>query len=101
MREAFAFLAPQPTMKSEHGLASAVVTERGDIAVVVSDEPPIYKDRMAYPVPFRFTVRAPGIGDAKIESDTDYSVTTREKDRLVIRAAMDRDTAYFFRFGGR
>ena len=100
MREAFAFLAPRPTVKSEHGLASAVVTEKGDIAVVVSDEPPIYKDRTAYPVPFRFTVRALGIGDAKIESDTDYSVVTRERDRLVIRAAMDRDTAYFFRFGG-
>ena len=98
MREAMAFLAPMPAVRSEHGLVSAAETVNGDIAVIVSDEPPIYKDRTAYPVPFRFAVSAPGIGSAPIEADTDYSVVERSDDRVVIRARMARDTAYFFRF---
>ncbi|MDD4016803.1 MAG: hypothetical protein PHV28_02555 [Kiritimatiellae bacterium] len=98
MREAFVYLAPKPTVKSEYGLVSAAFTAADDVAVVVSDEPPIYKDRTVYPVPMRFTVSAPGIDDAAIECDTDYTIVSRERERVTIRVRMDRDSAYFFKF---
>ena len=98
MREAFVYLAPKPAVKSEHGLVSAAFTVASDVAVVVSDEPSIYKDRTVYPVLMRFTVSAPGIDDAAIESDTDYTVVSRERERVTIRVRMDRDSACFFKF---
>jgi len=98
MGEALTYLAPTPEVKSEHGLVSSARTEKGDIVVVVSDEPPIYKDRTTYPVPFRFTVRSPGIGAYGLKADTEFSVVRRERDCVTVRAAMARDTAYFFKF---
>lgn len=98
MREAYAFLAPDPAVKSEHGLVSSAFNDRGDLVVVVSDEPPIYKDRRTCPVPMRFVVQAPGIGEADIHADAPYAVVSRAKDMIVIRVKMDRDSAYFFRF---
>ena len=98
MREAYAFLAPGPAVKSDHGLVSSAFNERGDLVVVVSDEPPIYKDRTVYPVPMRFVVQAPRIGEAEIEADAPYTVVSRDRDRVVVRVRMDRDSAYFFRF---
>ena len=98
MREAYAFLAPGPAVKSDHGLVSSAFNERGDLVVVVSDEPPIYKDRTVYPVPMRFAVQAPRIGEAEIEADAPYTVVSRDRDRVVVRVRMDRDSAYFFKF---
>ncbi|MBQ3344592.1 MAG: hypothetical protein IJG84_22065 [Kiritimatiellae bacterium] len=98
MREAYAFLAPDPAVKSDHGLVSSAFNERGDLVVVVSDEPPIYKDREVYPVPMRFVVQAPRIGEAEIKADAPYSVVSRGRDRVVVRVRMDRDSAYFFKF---
>ena len=104
MTDAYAFLSEKPSVKSEHGLVSSARTASGDLIVVVSDEPKTYKDRTVYPVPMRFTVRVPGVGDSVVEADTDYSVVTKTRDEITLRLRMERDNAYFFRFqmkGGR
>ncbi len=98
MREAFAFLAPAPAVKTEHGLVFAATTANGDVAVVLSDEPPFYKDRTRYPMPLRLTLRLPGIDKAKIDADADFSVVSRGPDSLVVRTALERDAASFFTF---
>lgn len=95
---AFSVLAPEPAVKSDYGLVSAARTAAGDVVVVVSDEPPIYKDRAHYPVPLRLTLRDPGIGTREIEADADYEVAFRERDCVTIRTALMRDNASFFRF---
>ena len=98
MSEALAYLAPQPSVKAERGLAMSAWTENGDLAVILSEESPIYNDLEKYPVPFRFTVRAKGIGRAEISADAPYAVVRREDDCLVLRTETAKDTALFFRF---
>ena len=98
LKDAFAFLAEKPTVKSEHGLVSSALTAADDVIVIVSDEPPIYKDRAGYPVSVRFTLRFKGIGRRKVESDTAYSVVEKSADEVMIRVRIERDSACFFRF---
>lgn len=98
MREAFAFLAPAPAVKAEHGLVFAAATASGDVAVVLSDEPPFYKDRTRYPMPLRLALRLPGIDQAEIEADAGFTVVSRGPDELVLRTALERDAASFFTF---
>ena len=96
-RKAFAFLAPQPAVSTERGTICSAYTERGDLVVTIEDESPIYKDSTVYPVTFRFTVSAPGIGHRKIDGDADFAVVLRSDDRIVVRTTCQKDTAQFFR----
>lgn len=98
MKTAFAALAPAPAVSSERGEISAVVTEKGDYVAVINESTPLYGNTAEYPVSFRFTVSAPGIGEREVSADTKFSVVTRERDRLVIRAETMNDTAGFFTF---
>ena len=100
LKDALAFLGEKPTVKSEHGLVSSALTTANDVVVILSDEPPIYKDRTGYPVPLRFTVRFEGIGLRTVESDTAYSFVEKSADEVTIRVRMARDSACFFRFRG-
>lgn len=98
MRETFAFLSPAPSVKTERGNAIASYTEKGELVVVLSDDSPNYNDPDVYPVSFRFTVSAKGVGSAEIASDRDYTVVERAPDRLVLRTSTEKDSAYFFKF---
>ena len=96
-RKAFAFLVPQPAVSTEYGTICAAYTERGDLVVTVEDDSPIYKDPTVYPVTFRFTGSAPGIGMRKVEGDADFAVVSRTDDRIVVRTKCQKDAALFFR----
>jgi len=98
VKEAFAYLAPAPAVKSERGLASAAWTEKGELAVILSDESPIYNDGTVYPAAFRFSVRLPDVEKAEIESDAPYAVVSRKAGEIVLRTETDKDTALFFTF---
>lgn len=98
MKSAFAYLSPAPEVKTEHGNVLAARTEHGDVVAVLSEASPLYRDVTEYPVSFRFTVSAPGIGLAKIDADAPYSVVSREHGQMTIRTSTDKDTALFFRF---
>ena len=99
MGKAFAFLAPEPAVKAEHGIVFATTAANGDISVVLSDEPPFYKDRTRYPMPLRLTLRLPGIERAEIKADAAFSVVSRAPGLLVLRTSLERDSASFFTFG--
>ena len=57
-----------------------------DIVVILSEDSPIYGDTTSYPASFRFTVREPGIGKMKIESDAEYTVIRIERMTLLCYA---------------
>jgi len=97
-RAAFAFLAPSASVHSARGEISAVQTEQGGFAVAINENSPQFGDPEKYPVSFRFTVSAPGIGAMKIGADAPYSVVSREAGRLVIRTETEKDSAIFFTF---
>jgi len=99
-RDVFAFLAPVPSVKAERGNASAAFTENGDLAVVLAEESPIYNDTETYPLSFRFTVRATGVGAAAIEADAPYAVVSRSPDEITLRTSTEKDTAHLFVFKG-
>ena len=65
--------------------------------MTVEDDSPIYKDPTVYPVTFRFTVSAPGIGMRNVEGDADFAVVSRTDDRIVVRTKCQKDAALFFR----
>ncbi len=96
MREVFAFLAPEPAVHAERGMVFAATIAKGDLAVVLSNEPPFYKDPTHYPMPLRLVLRLPGIERAEIEADAAYSVVSRVPGRLVLRTSLERDSASFF-----
>jgi hypothetical protein len=98
MRDAFAYLVPCPAVRTGHGDIMAARTENGDIVAILSEASPLYRDVAEYPVTFRFTVSASGIGDMKIDADAPYSVVEREADRLTVRTTTEKDTALFFRW---
>jgi len=98
MRAAFAFVAPKPAVKSERGEVSAVVTERGDIAVAVNESTPLYFDTTRYPVAYRLTVSAPGIGRMKVDADAPFRVISSTEDSVTIRTETEADTAHLFVF---
>ena len=91
-------LCGQPAVSAERGAIFAARTEKRDIVVILSEDSPIYGDITPYPVSFRFSVREPGIGKMKIESDAGYSVVRREDDLVVLRTKTAKDDALFFRF---
>jgi len=80
--------------------ASAAFTENGDLAVVLAEESPIYNDTETYPLSFRFTVRATGVGAAAIEADAPYTVVSRSPDAVTLRTSTEKDTAHLFVFKG-
>ena len=98
MADAFAFLSPAPQVKAEHGNALAAYTADGSLVVVVCEESPIYRDTNRYPLPFRLTVKAPGVGSREVTSDTPFTVASKSADRIVLRVATEKDTALFFKF---
>ena len=98
MGKAFAFAAPEPAVKAERGLVFATVAANGDLSVILSDEPPFYKDRTRYPMPLRLTLRLPGIELAEIEADAPFTVVSRDPGQLILRTSLERDTASFFAF---
>lgn len=95
---AFAYLSSQDANRAERGTMMATVSEKGDYIVILSDDSPIYGDTDVYPMSFRFTVTAPGIGNRRIEADAPYSIVSRTPDRLTIRTITDKDSAQFFKF---
>ncbi len=98
MRAAFAYLTPSPAQKAERGTLISAKTVHGDYVVVLSESSRLYGDTAIYPVTFRFTVSAPGIGSCEIEADAPWSVVSRSADQLTLRTKTDKDTALFFRF---
>ena len=99
VRAAFAVLSPEPQILSERGEVCAARTADGALIVTIGDASPIYRDGERYPVSYVFTVRLPRIGDASVEADVPYSVVSRARDELVLRAESEKDAAAFFRFG--
>ena len=98
MRRAFAFVAPEPSVRSERGEVSAVVTEQGDIAVVVNESTPLYGNTTRYPVTYRLKVSAPGIGRMKADADAPFRVISSTDDTVTIRTETAADTGNFFTF---
>ena len=98
VRAAFAYLEPRPQVVAERGEVCAAYSDDGRIVVTIGDPCPIYHNGAHYPLSFRFTVRAKGVGDAKIETKAPYSVVSRTDDELVLRTETARDDALFFAF---
>ena len=101
MTDAFAFLSPAPAVKAEHGNAIAAYTADGSLVVVVCEESPIYRDANRYPIPFRLTVAAPGIGTRELTADTPFTVVSKTADQVVLRVLTEKDTALFFKFAAQ
>ena len=101
MEDSFAFLAPAPSVKAERGNAIASWTDKDELVVVLLEDSPLYFDTTSYPTTFRATVAVKGIGDMKLKSDADYSIVSRERDKLVLRVTTEKDTAHFFLFSNR
>lgn len=97
-RAMFRFLEPAPDCSAERGSMTAVLTERGDYAVTVSEATLLYGSTERYPASYRFTVTAPGIGGREIEADAPVTVVERTADRVTVRSEIGPDTANFFRF---
>ena len=98
MEKSFAFLAPSPAVKAERGNAIASWTDNGELVVILLDDSPLYFDTTQYPTSFRVTLSVKGIGAKTVDSDAEYSVISRDADRLVLRVMTEKDTAYFFTF---
>ena len=97
--KAFAFLSGgAPAVRTEHGNMTAVRTVNGDVVAVVCEESPLYGALPAFPLSFRFTVSAPGIGAAEIEADAPYAVVSRTADSVTLRTEITHDSANFYRF---
>jgi hypothetical protein len=98
IRDAFAYLVPDPSLKAERGTLLATEASNGDIVVVLSDDSPLYGDSNNYPLTFRFMISKSGIHSSSIESDAEWSIVKKSNDQLIIRTKTEKDTALFFRF---
>ncbi|MBP5182075.1 MAG: hypothetical protein J6331_03490, partial [Lentisphaeria bacterium] len=99
MKEVFAFLSPEPALKTSRGCVLSSYNEKGEFIVILSDDSPIYHDESIYPANVKVTIRVPGIGKRSMATDAEEcSVLSRKNDELVLLAKTGKDTALFFKF---